>query len=318
MTLWSLAQRTGTTRDHALDALATGTVVRTHAMRTTWHFVHRDDLVAVQVATADRVHKLLRPMLAQKGLGEADLRAWRAWLSDLLAAGPLTRAQVKSRLPGSPFGFDGMTLGFALMWAELELLVASGPPRGQVHTYQLVEAGWPRPDRDVAIGRLLERFLASHGPSTIGDVCAWSGLTVASVRGALSDLASQVESEQLAGARRYWIGPVVGAGWPREPTVELLNGFDEYVSGLDARSKTLLDPDGLNRQRPGTPFALVMIDGALAGHWRRAAAAGSVRVQVHPLRALSAAECDGLAAAVSRYSQFADRPATWEMVTPAG
>ncbi len=288
MTLWSLSQRTGATRSAVLAVLASGEVVRTHAMRPTWHFVHRDDLVRVQSATAERVHRILRPMLRSEGVDEPTLESWRAWLTELLRAGPLTRTEIKAELSSSAFRFDGMALGFALMWAELELLIASGPPRGQVHTYQLLDEV-PLLDPEESTVWLVERFLSSHGPSKIADVAAWSGLTLTAVRRAVADLGTVVNFLELLGDRRYWIGPLADGDWEAGPTTELLNGYDEYVSGLHVRSKALLDPDGLYRVRPGTPNGLLMVDGRFAGHWRRSAARGQSLVAIDLLRHLSPA-----------------------------
>jgi hypothetical protein len=42
---WSLAQRTaGATALDVEQAVADGPILRTHLLRPTWHFVHRDDL----------------------------------------------------------------------------------------------------------------------------------------------------------------------------------------------------------------------------------------------------------------------------------
>lgn len=315
MTLWSLSQRTGASRAQVLSVLADGEVVRTHAMRPTWHFVHRDDLVRVQSATAGRVHRIARPYLRSQGVDEATLEAWRAWLTDLLRAGPLTRAEIRAQVAASTFAFDALTLGFALMWAELELVIASGPPRGQVHTYQLLGEA-PRLDPEESGRWLVERFLSSHGPSKAADVAAWSGLTLTAIRRAVAELGTAVHSMELLGDRRYWIGPLAEDGWAADPNVELLNGFDEYISGLDPASKAMLDPDGLHRERAGTPTAVLMIDGCLAGHWRRTTARGQLRVHVALLRPLAPAEMVALGSAVERYGRFAEAPITLEITGP--
>lgn len=304
MSLWSLGQRTSSTQAQALAALSTGEVVRTHAMRPTWHFVHRDDLSRIHAATADRVHQVNRSMYASKGLDRPTLEAWGAWLSARLEDGPLSRDEIKSRLIGSPFDFDALSLVLALMWAELESLIISGPPRGMTHTYQLCPQG-PPVDRDEAIRWLAETFLSSHGPSSIADLCAWSGLKVADARAAVADLAGVEQAQDGQGGTRYWIGPLVTGTWPDRPTAGLLNGFDEYISGLAPRSKSHLDPGGLYRERAGTPVAMLMIDGTLAGHWRRTSTARSVRVSVLLLRPASPAEREEIELAAVRYARYA-------------
>ncbi len=259
----------------------------------------------MQEATADRVHKVLDPMLRVRNIDESTLTAWRAQLEELLAAGPLTRAEIAARLAGTEFAFDGMTLGLVLMWAELEQVIASGPPRGMTHTYGLVDQPRQRLDQDESIVWLVGQFLASHGPSSVPALCGWSSLTVTSVRRALAELGDRVHSEEILGADRHWIGPLTDGAWPAEPTVALLNGYDEYISGLDSRSKTLLDPDRLYQGRTGTPIGVLMVDGKLAGHWRRIRSAKQVRLEVTPLRSVTPPELTGLQREAEDYAKFA-------------
>lgn len=316
MTLWSLAQRTGCSRDEALAAVATRAVLRTHALRVTWHFLTRADLARVQVATADRVHKVLRPMLRANGVDDAMLSAWRSFLETELTKGPMTRAEIAARQEGTHFDFAGMTLGLVMMWAELEQVVASGVPAGLTHTYDLVEEV-AQPDQRESVAWLVRQFLTSHGPSSVRDLCSWSSLTVTAVRRALADLGDSVESAEILGEIRYWVGNLASGGWPERPTVALLNGYDEYIAGLDARSKVLLDPGRLYRGRPGTPVAVILVDGTLAGHWRRTRSAKSVKLEVTQLRPFTQDELAGLEGEVQRYATFAGLDAELDVLPVA-
>ncbi len=305
MSLWSLGQRTGATQSQVLAALSTGEVLRTHAMRPTWHFVHRDDLSRVHAATADRVHQVNRSMYASQGPGSTHPRG--VGRVALRAPGGRTPDTRRDQVPPHRLALRASTrlsLVLALMWAELESMIISGPPRGMTHTYQAVPTG-PPVERDESIRWLVETFLSSHGPSSIADICAWSGLKVADARAAVADLRGRRAGPDGQGETRYWIGPLAPGTWPDRPTVGLLNGFDEYISGLAPRSKSHLDPDGLYRERPGTPLAMLMIDGALAGHWRRTSTARTVRVSVILLRPASAAEREELELAAERYARYA-------------
>jgi hypothetical protein len=55
---WTLAQRTaGATAADIEQAVADGRILRTHILRPTWHFVHRDDLRWVLTQSAPRLHQ---------------------------------------------------------------------------------------------------------------------------------------------------------------------------------------------------------------------------------------------------------------------
>ena len=54
---WTLAQRSaGSTAAAVEQAVSDGTILRTHILRPTWHFVHRDDLRWLLALSAPRLH----------------------------------------------------------------------------------------------------------------------------------------------------------------------------------------------------------------------------------------------------------------------
>ena len=69
---WALSQRTTGVSDAAIDkALADGAILRTHAMRPTWHFVAPEDIRWLQKLTAPRVHAANASMYCRTGLDDA-------------------------------------------------------------------------------------------------------------------------------------------------------------------------------------------------------------------------------------------------------
>lgn len=298
LTLWSLSQRTGQTRQQLLADFQAGRFVRTHAVRQTWHFVRAEDLARVQAATADRVHRANAGMYRDIGLDRDTLDAWGRWLRHRLAPGPMTRVQLSTALEADGRPMENRTMLMALMWAELELIIANGPLAGKSHTYRLLVEE-PLPDRAESIAWLVGRFLSSHGPSTVADIAAWSSLKVSDIRAALADLGP--ESAQGPAGTCYWVGDPPGPG---QLDAALLNGYDEYISGLSAASKRVLDRDRLALDRRGTPIHVIMIDGFLAGYWRRTQQRSTTRVQLIPRRALSIDERSALADQLADLAAF--------------
>ncbi len=318
-TLWSLHRRTGAARDQLLAEFDAGVYLRTHAMRPTWHFVHRDDLELVQAATADRVH----PLVAQTAkASRVDVAVFREGAPVVVAAlcdGPMTRRDLAERLAAEGLPATGLGLVGLLMWAELECLIASGPRSDGRQTYALWDPPHPRPEKADAIRELLQRYLGSHGPSRIEDVAAWSGLTRTGIRRALTEL--DVASGTVEGIACWWVDEPgqpdsVGGGGqapdPPEweaPAVELLAPYDEVVSGLSPSGKRLFDRARVNRERPGTPLGVLMVDGQLAGRWRRQAVGDRLVVEVMRLRSLSVQELAVLDAQVEAMGRFVGLPA---------
>jgi hypothetical protein len=79
---WSLAQRTaGATADDVEQAVADGRILRTHILRPTWHFVHRDDLPWLRALSAPRLHRTNAGTYRRTGIdSETAARAPPCWL----------------------------------------------------------------------------------------------------------------------------------------------------------------------------------------------------------------------------------------------
>jgi hypothetical protein len=312
MTLWSLARRTGQSREGLLAQFARGDIVRTHTLRQTWHFVHRSDLEMLQAATAHRVHVSNVPLYREAGLDDQALRTAADIVLDTLADGPATRTELAARLGSVGLPSSGLGLGTIMMWAELECLVASGPLRGKQHTYVRWRGSGRPPPADEAAATLAERYFASHGPAGLDDFMAWSSLTKAEVRAAVDGL--PLDRAEVDGVEHLWLGSL-DLRDRASPQVELLNGYDEYISGLGPRAKRWLDRAGLGRERPGTPIGVVMVDGQLAGHWRRRATGSRVDVEVLPLRQLTPGELAAMDGNADAFGAFLGLPARLRVVS---
>ena len=195
---WSVGQRlrggTEARIDAALDA---GTIVRTHVLRPTWHFVAAADARWLLRLTAPRVHQLNRYWYRKFELDPDVLARGHAVLTAALSAGaPRTRRELAAALAEAGIPADGLRLGYLLMHAELEQLICSGPRRGRQHTYARFDdrvADTAHVAREQALAELCLRFFRSHGPATVADLTKWSSLTV-TLKAGLALLGGALES----------------------------------------------------------------------------------------------------------------------------
>jgi Winged helix DNA-binding domain len=194
------------------------------------------------------------------------------------------------------------------MHAELELLVCSGGLRGKQHTYALVDervAPTPPLRGDDALAELTRRFFSSHGPATVRDFTWWASLTAGDARRGIELAGSELRGVEVDG-RTYWSGAATRRGRTGRPVAHLLPCYDELVVGY-SESRDVLDVRGLGRDRSGVRTRLehlVLLDGQLAGYWRRTPA-----VETRLLRRLDPAERDAVDEAIARYERFAGLPA---------
>ena len=227
-------------------------------------------------------------------------------LAEVLAGGPLTRAEVVERL-----GERGVVVGpgqapaHLLFVAAREGVACRGPDRDDEPTYVRLD-DWVRPaaplHRDEALARLARRYLAGHGPAGAADLAAWSGLPLRDARAGIAALTGQVEEVRIAGEPAY--------RWPSEPvrgdrTVRLLPALDEYVLGYRGRDLAL-DSRFAGHVQPGGGIIrpTVLLGGRIVGTWRQHRASGRLEVAVRPFGRLPRGTGADLAAEAADVGRF--------------
>lgn len=169
---WSVGQRSSGLSDAAMDAaLADGTLVRTHVLRPTWHFVTAADVRWLLALTGPRVLAGNASYHRKFGLEQEAFARSNALLAQAVAGGAeLTRKEVAAVL--AAITTDNIAVGFLLMHAELTGVITSGGLKGKQRTYaSFAERVPPAPElaRDEALAELTRRYFTSHGPATRAD-----------------------------------------------------------------------------------------------------------------------------------------------------
>ena len=144
--LWSLGLRTsGLTVADVQAEFDSGSFLRTHILRPTWHFVAAEDIRWILQVTAPRVQKLNQTIYRQHGLDPATLERGLAILIEELEGGRYrTRAELGRALADRGLASQGIGLAYIVMNAELAGVICSGPIRGAQQTYALLDERVPR------------------------------------------------------------------------------------------------------------------------------------------------------------------------------
>jgi hypothetical protein len=312
---WALGLRLGYSRDSAIEeAFSTGAILRTHVMRPTWHFVTPADIRWLLALTAPRVHALNAYYYRKSELDAATLARTDALLVAALQGGQhLTRPELAARLEQAGIApGDGMRLSYIMMHAELNGLICSGPRRGKQFTYALLEERVPAAPpltHEEALAALAGRYFTSHGPATLKDYCWWSGLSAAEANAGLELVKARLVADAVAG-QTYWRTAAPPVTPEPAPTAYLLPNYDEYGVGytnhdavFDAARAKALDPRGAV-----VLGHVLVIDGQVAGAWKRTLGKAAVSVTVQTFAPLSAAEQAAVARAAARYGAFLGLP----------
>lgn len=313
---WSIGQRAHDVVDEDVDqALAAATVVRTHVLRPTWHFVAAPDIRWILSLTAPRVRRHLASRFRELGLDHQTLARCESAIASALAENRrLTREEVGSVLVAAEIDPSGQRLPFILLHSELEAVICSGGLSGKRHTYALFDEHVPtspRFDHEEALVELVRRYLQSHGPATARDLRWWSSLPMADIRNALHLLGSTVRSEVIEGTK-FWLLSADTRSGRSGSRVHLLQLYDETLVGY-TESRFFGDPREAAARAAwrdrSLPSGVLLIQGGVAGHWRRTVKKELVTLEVFLYDELSSAIGQRLEAAAAEMGRFLGRPA---------
>jgi len=286
---WGVGTRTRGAVDAVVErAVNEGSILRTHVLRPTWHFVTPADIRWMLALTAPRIKAAMAYYDRQLELDAAVFR----------------RARVNAA--------GSQRLGHLLMRAELEGIVCSGARRGKQATYALLEERVPPTaplDRDEALLELTGRYFATRGPATLQDFAWWAGLTVADASRGVAIAGRRLEREVI-GDETYWLEPARRSPRGRSPTAHLLPNYDEYFIGFKNRSAIGTRLSLATGELAGDALRahVIVVDGQLVGGWKRTLTRAAVVVELTLLVSLTKPEQEAVRAAAQALGAFLDLP----------
>lgn len=313
MARWSLGVRSGLAEPDVLAALGTGEVVRTHVLRATWHWVHRDDVRWLLALTAPKIRSGMAAR--HRGLGIDDRVCEQAFavLRERLQGNRFhTRAELAPLLPTTSYPRPGEVVGHLLFLAELDGLICSAPTVADgEHRYALLDEVVPPSiavDRPARVAELVRRFVAGHGPTAEADLQRWCTLTLGEIRPVLAG--PDFDSAVVDGVRLWWRAGAsadhgTAGAW-------LLPVFDEvWLSHARPRFP----------RRPGHPLGeahlnpaqqgggVVVVDGRDIGVFTRTLAPGRVAIRIRLSPKATQRERAKTTAAANRFAGYLQRTA---------
>jgi hypothetical protein len=309
--------------------------VRTWAMRGTLHMVPAADAAWLTALLGERFGRRNARRRAQLGLDDATCERAVALLPELLAGGPLTRAELVAALAAS-----GVRIGAGQAPAHLVALAAQrgvicrGPDReDEEPTYVHLPTWVPGArvlDRDQALAELARRYLAGHAPAGPADLAAWSGLPLGTARAAIAAVADagELEPVEVVGLERTpsargrfvgesrsaaggaegapaWVPAGLAAPEPDPVQARLLGAFDAWLLGWRDRGPIL--PERLAKRVQaggGWLHPVVLAGGHVVGTWRQRRAGGRIEVVVAPFERLDPALRPSLEAEAADLGRF--------------
>jgi len=170
-----------------------------------------------------------------------------------------------------------------------------GPPQGTKVTFVRTDQwiAWRDLDPDESLAEVCRRFLTTYGPAGPAQFGEWFGMKPAQAKTLMEDIDIPAEPESTLGPLR------------------LLPEYDCYVMGF--RERAQLVPEKVRERVKTHPkgrfegiaaVPTVLVDGVVAGLWRRAKRGKKVEITVEPTRRLSANERNQVEAEAERIGAF--------------
>jgi hypothetical protein len=281
--------------------------------RGTLHLTSREDYPWLLGLTAPSRLATSRRRLAQEGVSvDESERAVAVVERALVAEGPLTRAELATRMASQGIRTEGQATPHLLKLAALRGIAVLGPVRAGKQAFALARdwLGAAPPgalagtDREAALAELARRYLRGHGPATPADLGAWAGLALRDARAGLQSIAGE-----LVEVERGLVDLAAHGATPDRLPPRLLPAFDPYLLGW--KDRTFVVPaEHSRRVHPGGGVlrAVATVDGLAAGTWaaRRRGARLAVDLELFsPLGTQDAAALQGEAADVARFEGLA-------------
>ena len=287
-------------------AIADRSVIRSWPMRGTIHLMPAEDARWMVRLLAPRLDAKLAGNYRLAELTPETLKQAGDVIAKTLAGNQCTRAEIYAALNAAGIetsGHNTQQRGMHLLvhWARHGLICVT-PRRGKQQTFALMDEWMPGGNDlsgDEALAELGRRYFRSHGPATLKDFAWWTGATLTEVKRATGAIKGEFERETVGGVE-YWLSPGKTKGGKRRAF--LLPPFDEYTVAYADRS-AVVDRERLVASGHGIGSNLI-IDGRLAGTWKRTLKKDTVTVEFDPLRPLSAEEKALVAPAVEPYARF--------------
>lgn len=285
-----------------------GSILRTHVLRPTWHYVAAADLGWLMRLSGPRVDAGNASMYRTLELDSATFARSNDLIARSVEAEPRTRKELFAILDADGLSTPNNRGVHMLMHAELTSVICSGPMRGKQHTYAAFDqrapvGNGPEGNEVEALAELAWRYYSTRGPATVKDFAWWAGLNMPSARRGLELASSRLECREVDGRTYWFVEHDAPANAPA--VVNLVQCYDELIVSY-SESRDIL-------QRPGVSFPVpryidgyqqvALLDGRLLGHWR-VTPGGSIETRISI--PLDADRQSALDRAVEHYQRFAE------------
>jgi hypothetical protein len=308
--MWAIGCRMQMSTEEWIErAITERTILRTWPMRGTIHFVLAEDVRWMVDLMAPRVIRRNQGAYRKAGLDEEVFARSRNIFVQALEGGQqLTRSALYAVLEAEGISTENSRGLYIIGRLAQEGLICFGSREGKQPTIALLDEWSPdqrKLTREEGLAEITLRYFQSHGPATIQDFMWWSGLLAVDAQAGLEAVKPQLAGDTITGKPYWWVESNAPMS---SPSLHLLPAYDEFMVSYKDRSASL-DPqfDWLSAPEEYLGY-IVVIDGQVAGTWRRTFKDGAVVIESKFARPLTSTESERFEVAIQRYGEFLNMP----------
>lgn len=303
---WALGLRLQNSSDAKIDkALAMGSIIRTHVLRPTWHFMVPADARWMIDLSALRIKAAAAAQYRQFNLDGTVFSKANDVLAKTLAGKQVARPEVAAILNRAGIATNEQRFIHILMNAELDKVICSGGRQGKQFSYALFDDRVPAASplaHDEALARLARRYFISRGPATLHDFAWWGGITLADAKTGFEAIKEELSLVKSDG-REFWMNKELPHSATRSPQAHLLPAFDEFTVAYAGRDAAVHA-----KYLPRDPFVLlgpaIVVNDQIAGSWKRELVRGETCINLIPFGNLNKTQISSLERAKKKYQKF--------------
>jgi hypothetical protein len=304
---WAVGLRLKNSSDAKIDkAMADGSIIRTHVLRPTWHFISPEDVRWMIDLTAPRITAQAAPWYRRLELDSHVLTQSNDALARALEGGrQLNRAEVMEVLNRAGVKTDDLRFVHLLMRAELDKVICSGGRQGKQFTYALFADRVPAGNsftKEEALAELAKRYFFSRGPATLQDFTWWSGLTATDAKAGFEQIKTDFTAISVDG-RDYWMAKDGHGLAGKTPIAHLLPAYDEFAVAYADRSATV-NARYIKQARHVIFDPSIVVNSQVVGTWKRVIHKNEVEIILNPFGRLNKIQENAVENAANRYRRF--------------
>lgn len=274
MAKWAIGLRLKKSTQENIDAaINSGSIIRTHILRPTWHFISSEDIYWMLDLTAPRIKASMKGRHKQLELTEIVLKKCNKIIQKILSENQIaTRKEIIRELNKARISTDENRASHILFNAELDKIICSGKMKGKETTYALLHERVAEPkslQKQVALEKLATKYFKSHSPATLQDFVWWSGLAITDAKSGMEMIKKDFIPEKI-NDKEYWIPKSFAPSKKIENSVFLLPAFDEFLISYKERSASVMTEHASKAfSKNGIFWPTVLINEKVMGTWKR-------------------------------------------------